>query len=70
MIQVTLVDLKTPAELTVRDNNNRSRANHTGTQLASTISDFQSSVRSTDLPGLSFLKYAYSSSRYHFRGIW
>lgn len=38
---------------TSRDNANRDRANHTGTQLASTISDFANAVRSTVLTGLS-----------------
>lgn len=38
---------------TARDNANRDRANHTGTQLASTISDFANAVRSTVLTGLS-----------------
>lgn len=35
-----------PAQLDARDTNNRDRANHTGTQLSSTISDFQSAVSS------------------------
>lgn len=35
------------------DANLKNRANHTGTQLASTISDFTSTVRSTVLTGLS-----------------
>lgn len=34
---------KTP-QLNTRDTNNRNRANHTGTQLANTISDFQTTV--------------------------
>jgi hypothetical protein len=33
---------ETPAQLNTRDTNNRARANHTGTQLAATISDFAS----------------------------
>lgn len=41
------------AGTTSRDNANRDRANHTGTQLASTISDFANAVRSTVLTGLS-----------------
>ena len=36
---------ETPTQLTARDVTNRNRANHTGTQLASTISDFAASVR-------------------------
>jgi hypothetical protein len=35
---------ETPSQLNTRDTNNRNRANHTGTQLASTISDFQTTV--------------------------
>jgi microcystin-dependent protein len=35
--------------------NDRSRANHTGTQTASTISDFTDTVRATALTGLSLL---------------
>jgi hypothetical protein len=35
---------ETPAELDARDTANRSRANHTGTQLAATISDFDTAV--------------------------
>lgn len=45
---------ETPTQLNTRDTNNRARVNHTGTQTASTISDFNSSVRSTDLTGISF----------------
>lgn len=35
---------ETPAQLNTRDTNNRNRINHTGTQTASTISDFTTSV--------------------------
>lgn len=35
---------ETPSQLNVRDTDNRSRSNHTGTQLASTISDFDSAA--------------------------
>jgi len=45
---------ETPAQLNTRDTNNRNRANHTGTQLASTISDFASTVLATVLTGISF----------------
>lgn len=45
---------ETPAQLNSRDTANRSRANHTGTQLASTISDFAATVRSTVLTGITF----------------
>lgn len=44
---------ETPTQLNARDTANRSRSNHTGTQLASTISDFASAVRSSVLTGLS-----------------
>lgn len=37
---------ETPTQLNVRDTNNRNRINHTGTQTASTISDFTTSVDS------------------------
>lgn len=37
-------DFETTSELNVRDTDNRKRANHTGTQLASTISDFNNAV--------------------------
>jgi len=43
---------ETPAQLNTRDSNNRNRSNHTGTQLASTISNFAATVRSTVLTGL------------------
>jgi len=42
---------ETPAQLDARDIANRARANHTGTQLSSTISDFAATVRSTLLTG-------------------
>lgn len=35
---------ETPAQLASRDSANRNRGNHTGTQLASTISDFEAAV--------------------------
>jgi len=38
---------ETPSELDIRDTNNRDRSNHTGTQLANTISDFDNSVTSS-----------------------
>lgn len=44
---------ETPTQLNTRDTNNRARANHTGTQAASSISDFAATVRSTVLTGLS-----------------
>jgi hypothetical protein len=44
---------ETPTQLNTRDTNNRARANHTGTQLSSTISDFASGVLAVVLTGLS-----------------
>ena len=41
-----IANFETSTELNARDSDNRDRANHTGTQLASTISDFNSSVTS------------------------
>jgi hypothetical protein len=41
--------------LNARDTANRDRANHTGTQLAATISDFFTQVRATLLTGISFV---------------
>jgi len=35
---------ETPSQLNTRDTNNRNRANHTGTQLAATISDFSNAT--------------------------
>ena len=39
-----VANTETSSELDTRDTNNRSRANHTGTQAASTISDFDTEV--------------------------
>lgn len=44
---------ETPSELDARDVENRQRVNHTGTQLASTISDFASTARSVLMSGIS-----------------
>lgn len=46
---------ETPTQLNARDTANRSRANHSGTQLASTISDFSSATLGVLLTGISFL---------------
>ena len=46
---------ETAAQLNTRDTNNRNRANHTGTQLAATVSDFADTVRSTILTGIAFV---------------
>ena len=45
---------ETTTQLNSRDTANRSRVNHTGTQLVSTISDFLSGVMSSVLTGVSF----------------
>jgi hypothetical protein len=44
---------ETPAQLNARDTANRSRENHTGTILASVVSNFASTVLATILAGLS-----------------
>jgi hypothetical protein len=49
---------ETPAELNTRDTNNRNRTNHTGSQAASTISDFSAAVRLVTLAGVSFVNSA------------
>lgn len=43
-----IADFETSAELDIRDTSNRNRANHTGTQTASTISDFATAVTSAE----------------------
>lgn len=43
-----LSDFETSTQLNARDTNNRNRANHTGTQLASTISDFTTAVQAAE----------------------
>lgn len=43
-----IANFETSAQLDTRDTDNRSRSNHTGTQLASTISDFASAVTSNE----------------------
>jgi hypothetical protein len=51
--QRALLSVETTTQLNARDTNNRNRANHTGTQLAATISDFAASVIGTVLAGFS-----------------
>lgn len=46
------------SQLNARDTANRNRGNHTGTQLASTISNFASTVLNTILTGISFASSA------------
>lgn len=43
----TITETETTSQLNTRDTNNRSRANHTGSQLASTISDFETATAAT-----------------------
>ena len=43
-----IANFETSTELNVRDTNNRNRANHTGTQTASTISDFTTAVQAAE----------------------
>lgn len=45
--QRTALSVETTSQLNSRDTANRDRANHTGTQLAATISDFASAVAAT-----------------------
>lgn len=50
-----IANFETSAQLNVRDTANRNRSNHTGTQLASTISDFASAVQAAEtVTNLSF----------------
>ena len=50
-----IADFETSSELDARDTANRDRANHTGTQIASTISDFNVAVQNAEtLTNLSF----------------
>jgi hypothetical protein len=45
---------ETPVQLSSRDSANRQRSNHSGSQLASTISNFGATVLSTIMTGISF----------------
>jgi hypothetical protein len=47
----SIANFETTTELNARDTANRDRANHTGTQLASTISNFDSAVDARIVPG-------------------
>lgn len=46
---------ETPSQLNARDTANRARVNHTGVQLASTISDFASATLNVVITGVSFV---------------
>jgi hypothetical protein len=48
-----IANFETTTQLNARDTANRDRVNHTGTQLANTISDFATTVRGVVLTGLS-----------------
>ena len=47
-LQTTVSDFETSAQLDARDTANRDRANHTGTQLATTISDLPTAVQALE----------------------
>lgn len=48
-VQLTdIANFETTTELNIRDNDNRNRSNHTGTQTVSTISDFSTGVQSAE----------------------
>jgi hypothetical protein len=49
----SIANFETTAQLNSRDTANRNRSNHSGTQLASTISDFAATVLAGVLTGLS-----------------
>lgn len=52
---IDIIDFETTTQLNTRDANNRNRGAHTGTQLASTISDFTSAVQAAEsVTSLSF----------------
>ncbi len=42
--EIDISNFETTSELDIRDSNNRNRSNHTGTQLAASISDFDTEV--------------------------
>jgi hypothetical protein len=48
-----IANFETTTQLNARDTANRDRVNHTGTQLANTISDFATTVRGVVLTGLT-----------------
>lgn len=57
-----IVNFETTTQLNARDTANRNRANHTWTQLASTISDFQSTVSSnTDVVSNTSARHTHSN---------
>ncbi len=53
---------ETPAQLNSRDTANRDRANHTGTQLANTISNFATAVKNVVLSGLTIVNSVVTNS--------
>lgn len=54
-----IADFETTSQLNTRDTNNRARANHTGTQAASTISDFDTEVsNNTDVAANTSARHA------------
>jgi hypothetical protein len=59
---VKRIDTETASELSTRDSNNRNRSNHTGTQAASTISDFDTEVTNNSAVTSNTNKISYNST--------
>ena len=57
-----IVDFETTNELDTRDTNNRNRTNQTGTQTASTISDFDTEVANNSAVAANTNKISYNST--------
>ena len=57
-----IANFETTTELNARDTANRSRANHTGTQTASTISDFDTEVANNSAVTANTAKVSYTDS--------
>lgn len=61
-INTTILNFETTSQLNTRDTANRSRSNHTGTQLSSTISDLQSNISSnTDVNANTLARHTHSN---------
>ena len=61
-INSTIANFETTTQLNNRDTANRNRANHTGVQLANTISDFQSTVSAnTDVTANTLARHTHSN---------
>jgi hypothetical protein len=59
---VKRIDTETASELSTRDSNNRNRSNHTGSQAASTISDFDTEVANNSAVTSNTNKISYNST--------